>query len=83
MVSVVMPPQFPGGQRTRGNARILLQALGGLAGKSRTDNPISGCLPGFARRLHHRRLAGAGAAHDGGNPLWASDLLDGRFLLGR
>ena len=81
LVAALAPAQLPRRQGARGDAGFLLQALGRLAGKRTTDDTIAGRFPGFARRLHHRRLAGAGAADHGGNPLRSGDMFDGGSLL--
>jgi hypothetical protein len=44
------------------DAGFLLQTLGRLAGKRAADDAIAGRFPRLARGLHHRGLAGAGAA---------------------
>ena len=81
MVATLSPAQFPGRQCTGKNTRFLFQSFGRLPRQGGTNDTIPGRFPGLARRLHHRGLAGAGAADHGCNPLRTCDTLDGRFLL--
>ena len=82
-VAPLVPAQLPGRQGAGRDSCFRLEALGSLAGQRAPDHRVACRLPCLAHRAHHRRLAGAGAADNGGNPRAGGHVPDGRALLVR
>jgi hypothetical protein len=79
--AALAPLMLKAGDGARGNARTVLQPLGGNAGQRRTANGIARALPGLARHAQHRALAGPGIADDNAEAAPIGHMLERRALL--
>jgi hypothetical protein len=79
--AALAPLMFKAGDGARGNARTVLQPLGGNAGQRRTANGIARALPCLARNAQHRALAGPGIADNDAEAAPIGHMLERRALL--
>ena len=82
-IALQRPGPLPGRDGAARNTGALLQPLGGLARKRRSDDLIARCFPGGSGRIEHGALAGARKPDHGGQTPRRRDMTHRRDLLDR